>query len=107
MEVKIRYILQHHYDQGEKAKQAAKKICEVYGPNTVSNTTAKEWFRRFRSGNFDVEDAPRSGRPIAVETDKIMEIIEVDRHVSTRSIAQELNISHTTVLNHLKKLGLC
>ncbi|GFT59082.1 histone-lysine N-methyltransferase SETMAR [Trichonephila clavipes] len=37
---------------------------------------------------------------------KSSEIIEVDRHVSSRSIAQELKIDHKTVLNHLLKVGL-
>ncbi|XP_017785253.1 PREDICTED: histone-lysine N-methyltransferase SETMAR-like isoform X2 [Nicrophorus vespilloides] len=103
---KIRYILQYHYDQGDKAQQAAKKICDVYGPNTVSNATAKRWFRRFRSGNMDIEDETRSGRPIVENVDKIMEIVESDRNASTYSIAQELNISQKTVWNHLHKAGL-
>ncbi|XP_015604617.1 histone-lysine N-methyltransferase SETMAR-like [Cephus cinctus] len=34
-----------------------------------------------------------------------MEMIEIDRHVSSRSIAQELKIDHKTVLNHLHKAG--
>ncbi|GFY18575.1 hypothetical protein TNCV_2398001 [Trichonephila clavipes] len=34
-----------------------------------------------------------------------IEIIQVDRHVSSRSIAQELKIDHKTVLNHLRKVG--
>ncbi|XP_014471358.1 PREDICTED: histone-lysine N-methyltransferase SETMAR-like [Dinoponera quadriceps] len=102
---KIRNILQYHYDQGEKAEQAAKKICAVYGPNTVSNATAKRWFQRFRSGNMDVEDKARSGRPIVENVDKIMEIVESDQHVSTYSIAQELKISQKTVWNHLHKAG--
>ncbi|GFW59202.1 hypothetical protein TNCV_2781331 [Trichonephila clavipes] len=46
---------------------------------------------RFR-GIFDVQDAPRIGRPVIENVDKITEIIEVDRHVSSRSIAQELQI---------------
>ncbi|GFX12938.1 histone-lysine N-methyltransferase SETMAR [Trichonephila clavipes] len=37
--------------------------------------------------------------------DKIAEIIEVDRHVSSRSISQELKIDHKTVLSHLSKVG--
>ncbi|XP_025155718.1 histone-lysine N-methyltransferase SETMAR-like [Harpegnathos saltator] len=103
---KIRYILQYHYDQREQADQAAKKICAVYGPNTVSNATAKRWFQRFRSGNMDVEDETRSGRPIVENVDKIMEIVESDRHASFYSIAQELKISQKTVWNHLHKAGL-
>ncbi|GFV84209.1 hypothetical protein TNCV_3038691 [Trichonephila clavipes] len=37
--------------------------------------------------------------------DKITEIIEVDRHVRSCSIAQELKIDHKTVLRHLSKVG--
>ncbi|GFX10746.1 histone-lysine N-methyltransferase SETMAR [Trichonephila clavipes] len=36
---------------------------------------------------------------------KIPEIIEVDQHVSSRSITQEVKIDHKTVLNHLRKVG--
>ncbi|GFX09894.1 histone-lysine N-methyltransferase SETMAR [Trichonephila clavipes] len=53
---------------------------------------------------FDVKDAPRTGRPIIENADKITEIIEVDRLVSNRSIAQELSIDHKTVLSHLRKV---
>ncbi|GFT27467.1 hypothetical protein TNCV_1275651 [Trichonephila clavipes] len=45
------------------------------------------WFNRFRSGIFDVKDAPRTVRPIVENVDKISEIFEVDRHVRTRIIA--------------------
>ncbi|GFV74960.1 histone-lysine N-methyltransferase SETMAR [Trichonephila clavipes] len=59
-----------------------------------------------RKSIFDVKDAPRTGRLFVENVDKITEIIEVDRHVSSRSIAQELKIDHKTVLNHLRKAGL-
>ncbi|QQP41102.1 Histone-lysine N-methyltransferase SETMAR, partial [Caligus rogercresseyi] len=54
---------------------------------------------------FDVKDAPRSGKPFVEDIDKIMEIVESDCHVSTVSIAQELNIAQKTVWNHLNKAG--
>ncbi|KAL7739835.1 hypothetical protein ACLKA6_003277 [Drosophila palustris] len=57
------------------------------------------------TSNVDVKDAPRTGRPIVLETDKIVEIFEVDRHMSTRSIGQELGIDLKTVWNHLQKIG--
>ncbi|GFT87031.1 histone-lysine N-methyltransferase SETMAR [Trichonephila clavipes] len=64
------------------------------------------WFRRFRSGIFDAKDAPRTGRSIVENVNKITKIVEVNRHVSSRSIAQELKIEYKTVLNHLRKVGL-
>lgn len=102
---KIRYILQFFFDKGENASQAAENVNSVYGPDTVTANYAQFWFRRFRSGIFDVKDAPRTGRPVVENVDKVTEIIEVDRHVSSRSIAQELKIDHKTVLNHLHKAG--
>jgi len=32
----IRYILKFYYKKGKNATQAAKKICDVYGHDTVS-----------------------------------------------------------------------
>ena len=62
-------------------------------------------FARFRAGNFDVKDEPRSGRPITEKSDEIMVKIERDKHVSTVEIARELGIDHKTILNHLHKAG--
>ncbi|GFW38077.1 histone-lysine N-methyltransferase SETMAR [Trichonephila clavipes] len=56
-------------------------------------------------GIFDVKDTPRTGRSVVENVHKITEIIEVDRHVSSRSITQELKINHDTVLKHLRKVG--
>ncbi|GFW70063.1 putative DD34D transposase [Trichonephila clavipes] len=60
---------------------------------------------RFRSSIFDVKDAPRTDRPIVENIDKITEIIEIHRDVSSRSITQKLKIDHKTVLSHLSKVG--
>ncbi|GFX53401.1 putative DD34D transposase [Trichonephila clavipes] len=62
--------------------------------------------RSLNTRYFDVKDAPRTGRSVVENVDEITKIIKVDRHVSSRSIAQELKIDHKIVLNHLRKLGL-
>lgn len=102
---KNRNILQYHFDKGENATQACANICDVYGPGTLSKATAKMWFSRIRSGEFDVEDAPRSGRPIFEKADTFIEKVEQDRHISSHELAKVLNIDHKTVLNHLYKDG--
>ncbi|GFW94745.1 histone-lysine N-methyltransferase SETMAR [Trichonephila clavipes] len=97
---KIRYILQFFFDKGEKARQAAEIENDVYSADTVTVNYVQFWFRQFCSDIFDVKDAPRIGRPVIENVDKITEIIEVHRHVSNRRIAQELKIDHQAVLNH-------
>ncbi|GFV65331.1 histone-lysine N-methyltransferase SETMAR [Trichonephila clavipes] len=46
---------------------------------------------------------PSCPAPVFENVGKIAEIIEVDRHVSNRSISQELKIVHKTVLSNLSK----
>jgi histone-lysine N-methyltransferase SETMAR len=101
----IRHILHFYFLKGKNATKAAEKICSVYGADTVSIRVAQQWFQRFRSGVAEVKDAPRSGRPVVENVDKIMEIVAENRHSSSRSIAEELGIDKKTVLNHLKKAG--
>ncbi|GFW01000.1 histone-lysine N-methyltransferase SETMAR [Trichonephila clavipes] len=85
---KIRYILQFFFDKDENASQAGEIVNGVYGVYTVTFNYVQFWFRRFRSGIFDVKDASRTVRPVVENVDKITEKIEVDGHVSSRSIAQ-------------------
>ncbi|GFW25599.1 histone-lysine N-methyltransferase SETMAR [Trichonephila clavipes] len=80
----IRYILQFFYDKDENASQVTEIVNSVNGAVTVTANYVQFWFSRFRSGVFDVKDAPRTGRPVVENVDKITEIIEVDRHVNNR-----------------------
>lgn len=62
-------------------------------------------FKLFRPGNFDVKDAARSGRPATEKVDEILKKIDENPHASTLEIAEELNITHVTVLKHLRAAG--
>lgn len=54
---------------------------------------------------FTDSGLPRTGIPVVNDVDKISERIEVNRHVSSRSIVLKLMINHKTVLNHLFVAG--
>ncbi|GFX93504.1 histone-lysine N-methyltransferase SETMAR [Trichonephila clavipes] len=99
-------VLKHPSLLCENASQVAEIAKGVYGTDTVTANYVQFRFRQFRSGIFDVKNAPRTGRSVVENVDKMTEIVEVDRHVSSRSIAQELKIDHKTVLSHLCKVRL-
>ncbi|GFV44409.1 histone-lysine N-methyltransferase SETMAR [Trichonephila clavipes] len=104
-EEKIRFFLQFFIDKGENTSQVVEIENGVYGADTVTAIYVQFWFPRLRSGIFAVKDAPHTGRPVVENADKITEIIEVNRHVSSPSINQELKVDHKTVLSHLRKVG--
>ena len=82
----------------------------MYGEDVLTERQCQNWFAKFRSGNFDVEDAPRSGRPVEEhnrpDEDTIKALIDANRRITTREIAERLNLSNSTVHDHLKRLGL-
>ncbi|GFU81897.1 histone-lysine N-methyltransferase SETMAR [Trichonephila clavipes] len=104
-EVPIKQFQIYAHCQGENLSQAAEIVNGIYGADTVTANYVQFWFHRFRLGIYDIKDAPYTGMPVVENVHKTAEIIEIDRHVSSRSIAQELKIDHKTVLNHLCKVG--
>ncbi|GFV83702.1 HTH_48 domain-containing protein [Trichonephila clavipes] len=63
----FRHILLFYYRKGKNTVQARKKLTDVSGEGVMIVRQCQNWFAKFRSGNFDVEDAPRSGRPVEAE----------------------------------------
>ncbi|GFW37539.1 histone-lysine N-methyltransferase SETMAR [Trichonephila clavipes] len=92
--------------KGKNAVQARKKLTDVYGEGVLTVRQCQNWFAKFRSGNFDVEDAPRSGRPVEADKDAIKALVDANRRITTREIGLRLNLSNSTVYEHLKGLGL-
>jgi len=72
-------------------------VTETLGEHAPSYATVKNWVAQFKRGDFSTCDAPRPGRPKAVTTpeiiDQIHELILEDHQVSTKRIAEQLDIS--------------
>ncbi|GFX81004.1 histone-lysine N-methyltransferase SETMAR [Trichonephila clavipes] len=102
----FRHILLFYYRKVKNAAQARKKLTDVYGEGALTVRQCQNWFAKFRSGNFDVEDAPRSGRSVEADKDAIKALVDANRRITTREIGLRLNLSNSTVYDHLKGLGL-
>lgn len=108
----FRSIMLFYFRKGKNAAKTRKKICAVYGENAVSERMCQKWFSKFRSNDkvseepIDLDDAPRSGRPITTDIDQLMSIINSEPHATTREIAARLNIGQSTVSENLSKLKM-
>ena len=97
----FRHILLYYFRKGKNAVQAQKRYYDVYGEKTLTERQC-QWFAHFRSGDFDLKDAPRSGRQTEVYDDKVKAMIENNRGSTTKEIAEKLNISHSFIERYLK-----
>ena len=57
----FRHILLFYFHKGKNAAQAAKKLRDVYGEKALKERQCRNWFDKFRSGDFSLKDEERSG----------------------------------------------
>ena len=69
-----------------------KKISLVCGEGAVTDQMCQKWFAKFRAGDFSLDDAPWSGRPVEVDSDEIKTLIENNQHYTTWEMANTLKI---------------
>ena len=100
-----RLLLLHEYRLGRKPNEAKNNICQSMGERAISKTNTNIWFNRFKNGDFEIDDLPRSGRPQIVNRDDVKHLIENNSKISTREIAEMLHCHHSTVSNVFKELG--
>ena len=65
--VYLRRILFHYFIQNKSAAEAHRILVETYGDNALSDTTCRDWFRRFKYNDFKLEDKERSSTPKKIE----------------------------------------
>ena len=100
----IRFTMLYHFIKKETAVVATKNICDVLG-NILDVRKCQRWFKKFRSGNFDLKNSPGSGRPREVDPAVLTAEIESDPTASIEKIADKLGYSWSSVQKHLKKIG--
>ena len=74
--VYLRGILLHYFIQNKSAAGAHRILVETYGDNGLSDTTCRDWFRRFKNNDFKLEDKERSGASKKFEDKELEEILD-------------------------------
>ena len=85
--------------------KCTKRFVQCYGEGAVTDQTCQKWVPKFRARDFSLDDAPRSGRPVEVDSDQIETLIENNQRYTTREIANILKISKSSAGNNLLQLG--
>ena len=63
----LREVLFFSFHSKKTEAEAHRELQKVYGDAALSETTCRDWFCRFKDGDFDVDDHPREGRPKTFE----------------------------------------
>jgi len=82
----IRFLLARN-----NAAEIHRQLCEVYGPNVMSESEVRQWCRLFKEGRTNVHDEELSGRP-SVVTDDLMEKVNTTIRGNRRFTISELSL---------------
>lgn len=102
----IRAIFLFQFKLGRKAAQTARDINIAFGDNTTTERTAQFWFQRFKRGEESLEDDDRSGPPSEFDNDVLKSMVKADPQITTRELAEILEVSPDTISLHLKQIGM-
>lgn len=86
---------------------------KVYSSDCMSRTQVFTWYARFKDGRNDLNDDPRTGRPVTATSDeiieKVREAIALDSNVTC--MAEEFNVAAKTIYDiltvNLNKRKMC
>ena len=76
--MKQRCVIEFLHAEKIAPKDIHRRLVNVYGDQTVDVSTVRRWVARFSSGDSDVKDKPRSGRPCTAVTPRNGERLDLD-----------------------------
>ena len=63
----LREVLLHHFISMKTAAESHRILVNICGEHTLSETTCRDWFRRFKSADFDLSNKDRGKPPKNLE----------------------------------------
>ena len=101
----FQHLLFFAFYRGQKAAESALDICMVYREGFIGESMARESFAKFKNGNFDIDNTPRSGSLSEFDEDHLKALLKEESCQTSRDLAKKMNCDQKTILNYLYSMG--
>lgn len=105
MKHRMRVCLWYDFKQGKTAKESHKTLSNIFKNDAYSERECRLWFKRLNEGDESLEDHGRGHPPSALDDSELLKAVEEDPRLSTRELAKMFDTGHTTIEEHLHRLG--
>ena len=89
----LRKVLIFFFHSKITAAEAHRELQKVYGDAALSKTTCRDWFRRFKNNDFDVEDCPRERKPKTFADAELEALLDEDPCQMQEELASALGVT--------------
>ena len=80
-------------------------LVEAYGEHALGKSQCFKWFKKFKSGDFDVTDDERGRPPKKFENSELQALLDEDDTQTQQQLADQLNVTQEAVSIRLKSMG--
>ncbi|UYV80519.1 hypothetical protein LAZ67_19000419, partial [Cordylochernes scorpioides] len=90
----------------ELSERQQERRLEVYGDNALSKSQCYRWFKKFQSGDFELDNEPRGKPPQKFENAELQALLDEDSTQTQEKLAKQLQVSQGAVSLRLNSLGM-
>lgn len=80
-------------------------LVEAYGDHALSKSACEKWFRRFKSGDFDLSNKDRGKPPEKFSDEELQHLLDQDDAQTEEQLALALNVDQSTISRRLHNMG--
>ena len=102
----LREVLIFCFNMKKSAAEAHRMLSNTYGEAAISERTCREWFQRFKNGDFDVEDRHSGGREKVFEDAELEALLDQDLCQIEEELARSLGVIQQVISKRLKVMGM-
>lgn len=93
------------FDMKKTTTEAHRLLVETYNEQAPTISTCEYWFRRFKNGNFNLNDKERTGQPKKFEDFELQALLEENSAQTLKQLAESLNVGKSTISDRLHAMG--
>ena len=102
----LREVLIFFFYLKKTATETHRDLQQVYGDVSLSETMCRDWCRRFKNDDFDVDDRPREGRPKTFEDAELEAMLDEDPCQTQEKLASALGVTRQTISKRFHALRM-
>ena len=100
----LRTALIFNIDLKKTAAESHRMLVEAYGEHAFGKSQCFEWFKKFRSGNFDARNEDRGRPPKKFRDSELRASLDEDDAQTQQQLADQLNVTRAAVSIRLKAM---
>ena len=102
----LREVLLFCFNMKKTAAESHRMLSSTYGEDAISERTCREWFQRFKKGDFNVEDRHSGGREKVFEDAELETLLSEDSRQTQDELARSVGVTQQAISKRLKAMGM-